>query len=244
MAIRKSKQMVGLLFLAFALIVAGITSCSKAEQEEVSEEAPLSEDGSFHFEGTVKIALGKYVYIPEVQGFDILVQGELDSGDIPSLTGKEVRGEGKFTLERPSLLIADSMELKDESGEYSMVFTRTEEPVLDDYLGQEARDEFVVLENLVYNRNTDWEGKEKAKVYGKIEESDGSQFIVLFDERGRQAGKIIVDNVSDFAQYYTNKLRLFESFWLYLNVKETVPWSTRRRTREMFHADVVLAGLY
>jgi hypothetical protein len=54
----------------------------------------------------------------------------------------------------------------------------------------------------------------------------------------------LVDNFTDFGNYYLKKLRLFDKFWFYMNVKETIDWSERRRTREMFHADVVFAGLF
>ncbi|MBU1338330.1 MAG: hypothetical protein KKD56_04595 [Acidobacteria bacterium] len=50
--------------------------------------------------------------------------------------------------------------------------------------------------------------------------------------------------MTDFADYYIKKLRLFNEFWCYLNVKETVDWGTRRRTRELFHADLLFAGLF
>jgi hypothetical protein len=53
-----------------------------------------------------------------------------------------------------------------------------------------------------------------------------------------------VDSFSDYAQFYLQKLSLFEQFWFYLEVKDTVEWRARRRTREMFHADVLHAGLF
>ncbi|MEW5902504.1 MAG: hypothetical protein AB1715_13645, partial [Acidobacteriota bacterium] len=59
-----------------------------------------------------------------------------------------------------------------------------------------------------------------------------------------EIGKVLVDGVSDFANYYIKKLRLFDRFWFYLNIKESVDVKVRRRTRELFHADVVFAGLY
>ena len=50
--------------------------------------------------------------------------------------------------------------------------------------------------------------------------------------------------MTDFANYYIHKLRLFDRFWVYLNVKDTVDAKVRRKTRELFHADVLFAGLY
>ena len=47
-----------------------------------------------------------------------------------------------------------------------------------------------------------------------------------------------------FAGSTLEKLGHFDKFWFYLDVKETVDWSQRRRTREMFHADVIFAGLF
>ncbi|MGD8540558.1 MAG: hypothetical protein PVI66_17730, partial [Candidatus Aminicenantes bacterium] len=68
--------------------------------------------------------------------------------------------------------------------------------------------------------------------------------IVVFDDRGREAGWILVDTMDDLADFYVKKLHLFDKFWFYMDVKETVEWRTRRRSRELFHADVLFAGLY
>jgi len=40
------------------------------------------------------------------------------------------------------------------------------------------------------------------------------------------------------------KLRLFDSFWLYLDIKDTVDAKVRTRSKELFRADVIYAGLY
>ena len=56
--------------------------------------------------------------------------------------------------------------------------------------------------------------------------------------------KILVDNETDFARYYIKKLSLFKEFWFYLEVKTTVDVKVRRKSRELFHADVLFAGLY
>jgi len=136
MAIRKSKwdstpRIFGLTFLAFMIVIAGTFACSKAE-EEAPEKGVKIEEGKVPFEGTIDVVYGKYIYVPEVQGFDIIIQGSLESGEISSLEGKEVKGEAHIDSERTSLLIADTIEVKEESGTYRNVFTRTEEVVLED----------------------------------------------------------------------------------------------------------------
>jgi len=234
-------RILGLSFLAFILIAIGTIACSSSE-EGISEEKDI-EQGIIPFAGTVKIVMGQYIYIPEFQGFDVIVQGSLNSGDLASLVGKEVRGEGKYMPERPSILVADTVEVK-EGEEFQAVFTRTEDAVLEDLIDLQARNEFVIIEGLEYNKNESWEAQEKIRVYGQLEETEGNFKIVVLDDEGKQIGNVLVDNITDFARYYLQKLNLFEHFWFYVNVKETVEWRDRRRSRDLFHADLVFAGLF
>jgi hypothetical protein len=124
---------------------------------------------------------------------------------------------------------------------------------VDDYVTLPEREEFHQLEELSYDKKDVWEGTEKAKIYGTLEqaeeteegEEEAPQIITVLDpEDNDEIGKVIADNMTDFAKFYIQKLELFDEFWFYVNVKETVDWSTRRRTREMFHADVVFTGLF
>ncbi len=243
MALR-TLRILGLTFLAFILIAAGTMACKGSKEKGAEEQAVNVQQGHMDFEGTVKIGVGKYMFVPEVRGFDIVVQGGLESGTLDDLAGKEIKGSGEYTPERPSILVADSLEVKNESGEWTAAFTRTEDVVLDDFLSVADRDGFEVLKTLNYSKKEGWEGKEKVRVYGKLEGEEGSAKIVVMDDKGKEAGRIDVDSLSDFARYYMKKLRLFSDFWFYLKVKETVEWKTRRRTRELFHADVVFAGLF
>lgn len=242
----------GVSFLAFLLISTGVTACKKAKEEAPLEEQ--KEKNVISFEGTVKAAEGKYIYVPSVQGFDIVVQGELSSGEkLSTLEGKEIRGEGEFSPDRPSILLANALEVKNENGEWSTVYTRGErEFVLEDYIGLSERKKFPPLENLEYDKKRTWEGKERGKVFGKLEKStqkEGeeeriSYTILVLNEEEKEVGKILVDNFTDYGLYYVKKLGIFNKLWFYLEIKDTVDWSTRRRTKEMFHAECVFAGLY
>ncbi|MFC2163380.1 hypothetical protein ACFLT2_00110 [Acidobacteriota bacterium] len=240
--LEKTWQIFGLSLLTFFILL-GSVSCQKAE--EAGEEEGLSlKEGALEFEGTIKVAHGKYAYIPEASGFDIIIQGDI-SGGIEELVGKEVKGEGEFSPEMPALLVANNIEVKGAGGDYQNVFTRVGDVVIEDYLSLSARDEvFPTLDKLAYNKNDDWEGKEKAKVFGKLERGEDKVIIVVFDEKGKQTGSIVVDSIDEIAEYYMLKLTYFDKFWFYLDVKETVDWRTRRRTRELFHADIIFAGLY
>ena len=231
------------LLLAFALIVSGSIACQQAE-EIIPEEELEVDEGKLVFEGTPKLAIGKFFFMPEAQGFDIVVQGTVDGGDLTALMGQEVKVEGEIRPEQPSVLIADTIEIKETTGEYRSVFTRTEEPILDEYLNLQARDGFEALDKLKYDDNEGWEGKENAKVYGSLEELEDSYRILVLDDEGKQVGYVLVDSISDYADFYLKKLHLFDKFWFYLNVKDTITWNTRRRTSELFHADVVFAGLF
>lgn len=240
--------------LTFLLIWGGNLACKK-EAEGVAEEeegAVATEEGIITFEGVVKVAVGKYVFIPRVQGFDIVVQGTLESGDVQTLIDKEVRGEGEFSAENPSLLLANTIEAKEPEGEWTSVFTRSEEFATDDYLDLHERDKFEALKDISYDKKKDWEEKEKVKIYGRLEKktvTEGEEekemySIAVLDEKGKEIGKILVDSFTDFAHYYIKKLRLIDKFWFYISIKDTVDWKIRRKTLELFHADVLFAGLY
>jgi len=240
--------------LAFLLVIGGSISCKKKAGEEMAlgEEGQLAKEGIIQFEGVVHVGVGKYLFIPEASGFDIIVQGPIESGDVGTLVGKQIKGNGAFSPERPSILIANDIEVKESGRSWQNIFTRTEELVIDDYLDLEARDEFQILKNLAYDKKEGWEGKERAKIYGKLEtetvtegeEEKENFWIVVLDAKDNEVGKIIVDNFTDFSQYYIKKLRFFDKLWFYITIKDTVEWGVRRRTGELFHADVLFNGLF
>jgi hypothetical protein len=255
----KSKQekivlTLGFSLLALLLVIGGSISCKKKAGEEMAlgEEGLVAKEGIILFEGVVNVGIGKYLFIPEASGFDIIVQGPLESGDVSTLVGKEVKGRGAFSPEKPSILIANDIEVKESERNWRNVFTRTEEFVIDDYLDLEAREEFQVLKNLAFEKKEGWEGIERAKIYGKLEmetvtegEEEKEIFrIIVLDAKDDEIGKIIVDNFTDFSQYYIKKLKFFDKLWFYFTVKDTVEWRVRRSTRELFHADVLFSGLF
>jgi hypothetical protein len=232
----------GIAVLALVLAM-GTVSCGTAE-ESVEGESAAVQEGIVEFEGTVKVAVGRYVFIPEARGFDIILQGDIEGG-AEGLVGKEVKGEGEYSPERPSILITNSLEVKDAGGAWMNVFTRSGDVMVEDWMTQQGRDEiFPALTDLEYNKNEGWEGKEKAKVYGQLEQNEDVVKIVVLDDKDKEVGRIIVDNMDEVADFYIKKLHLFDKFWFYMDVKETVEWNTRRRSRELFHADVLFAGLY
>jgi hypothetical protein len=239
--------------LALLLVLGGGMACKEEAGEPVEEEeVSATKEGIVEFEGTVKVAAGKYIHLPKAQGFDIVVQGSLEVGDTQELVGQVVRGEGEFTPENPSILVANIIELKEAEGVWRNIFTRTEEPVLDDYLDLKARDEFEALKDISYDKKRGWEDKERVKIYGRLEEEtvkEGEEEktnyrVVMLDEEEKEIGTVLVDNINDFAKYYMKKLRLFDKFWFYITIKDTVDWRIRRRTRELFHADILFAGLF
>jgi hypothetical protein len=249
----KAAQILGLSIFAFLFVAVGNIACQKEAVEEVvqEEESTGIKEGVNEFEGTVKVGKGKYLFIPEIEGFDVIVQGQIGSGDLSTLVDKEVRVEGIFAADKPSIFVAQSIEVKEEE-EWKTVFTKTEEFVFDDYMSQNERDEFQILSDLSYDKKESWEGKEKGKIRGRLEKetvTEGEEQkdiyrIIVLDDQDLELAKIAVDSISDFALYYMNKLRLFDSFWFYITIKDTVDWSIRRRTLEMFQADVLFCGIY
>ncbi|MBN1222752.1 MAG: hypothetical protein JXB23_05855 [Candidatus Aminicenantes bacterium] len=240
--LKKSVYFLGFVLLTFFLISNSV-SCQKSG-ETGEEESLAVKEGIIEFGGTVKLAYSKFIYIPEASGFDIVLQGDV-AGGIEGLVGKMVQGQGKFSPEMPAILAADTIEVKDESGQWQNVFTKSGDVDYSEFIDLKSRDVvFPVLENLAYNKAEGWEGKEKAKIYGKLEKGEDKTIIVVFDDKNKQVGSIIVDGIHDFAEFYIQKLRLFDKFWFYMNVKETVDYKDRRRTRELFHAEILFAGLY
>jgi len=252
----KIVRLLGLSLFVIWLAVGGPISCKKktAAPEAATQEKKGFEikEGINDFEGVVKVALGKYLYIPAVQGFDVIVQGQIELGDTSTLVDKEVRGKGVFTPDKPSILVADSIEVKEENKAWKTVFTRSGEAVLDDYLDLRARDEFQTLKDVAYDKPESWEGKGKVKVFGKLvtetvteggQQKEVSKIIIL-DKENKAVGNVVVDSMTDFAQYYLKKLRLFDNLWFYVTIKDTVDWKTRRATDDLFHADVLYCGLF
>ena len=123
---------------------------------------------------------------------------------------------------------------------------------LPEYLGTSAREGYAVLNVTSANKPEEWEGKGKVKVSGKLQETTVKEggadkpvtYILLLDDKGKEVGKIIVDSISDYAKFYMKKLALYDEFWFYLEVKESVDKKVRPRTKELFHADVQFAGLF
>ena len=121
--VKKLTLIVGLTVLAFLFVSAGSTACKKEAGEEVvteEEGAKIKEEGVIEFEGAVKVAVGKYFFVPEAQGFDIVVQGNINTSE---WVGKEVKGEGQFSQERLSVLVANSIDIKEVGGVWMNVFT-------------------------------------------------------------------------------------------------------------------------
>lgn len=245
--LEKITRVLFLSILASLLVIAGSPACKKSVEEEVD-----SQEAVIDFEGVAKVGVGKYLFVPEAQGFDIVIQGQVESGDASILVDKEVRGQGEFSPERPSILVANTIDVKESGRNWRNVFTKTEDVVLDDYLETKIRDEYEMMTDLSFDKREGWEGKERAKIYGRLfketvtegEEEKEVYKIVVLNEQNQEIGTVLVDNISDSALFYTKKLRLFEKLWFYMTIKDTVAWRTRSRTSELFHADVLFAGLF
>lgn len=252
--LEKISRTIVLSLLVALLTVAGNISCTRQvdEGETPQDEATMIIKGINEFEGVVKVGVGRYFFIPGAQGIDMVIQGQTESGDASTLVDKEVKVRGEFSPERPSILTVETVDIKEDEKQWRNIYTRTEDWVLEDYLDSKNRDKYKILKNLRYNKKEDWEGKGERKVYGKLErttitedeEEKDVYKVILIDESGKETGKILVDNITDYALYYLKKLRLFDNFWFYINIKETVDWRIRRKARELFHADVLFAGLF
>ena len=229
----RSTKRNGILILSLAILVAfaGTVACQKKAETAAAEvQTSVTE-----FEGTVRAALGRYMYLSTASGFDIVLPGF----DAATLAGKTVKVKGNLLLDHPPVFLADSVETSPGVSAY----TRNQEFQAEDFVEMKVREGVPALKITGVAKAEEWEGKGTAKVYGKLVKGDVN-YIVLADEKGKDMAKIIVDSVSTYSNYYIQKLRLFDEFWFYLNVKDSVDAKTRTRSKEIFHADVVGVGLF
>jgi hypothetical protein len=228
------------LFLTIGFVFLGTVAAISQEAA-----APVKE-----FEGTIKVAVGKYVYLPEAKGLDIVVAGKVEGG-VEKLVGKEIKVKGIIPPDKATLVVAESINLK-EGTTYRNIYTRSAEPDFGDFMDQRLRDGYVGLAVTNINKPEEWEGKTKVKIYGKLQRSmvkeKGTEteitHIIIADRKGKEIARVIVDGMTDYAKFYLSKLRLFDKFWFYLNVKEQIDKKVRAKTKELFHADVIFCGLY
>jgi hypothetical protein len=151
-----------------------------------------------------------------------------------------------FNRESPSLLVAQSIDLQEGPTQLKNVFNKADAAIPEDYFPQKSRGDYPELTITAINKSADWEGKDKGRVHGKLIPGPGGQGqdISILDTAGKEIAKVIVDNITEYANYDVKKLRLFDTFWFYLNIKESVEPRLRAKNKEIFHADVVFAGLY
>ena len=222
---------IAVLGLAVLAALAGTVACGKKEAETKAEtQAAVTE-----FEGTVLAALGRYMYLSTAQGFDIVAPGF----NAATLKGKTVKVKGNLLVDHPPVFLADSI----ETGPGAVAYTRSQEFMAEDFIEMKVREAVPALAITGAAKPEEWAGKLQAKVYGKLEKGDVTR-IVLADAKDKEMAKIVVGGVSTYAEYYLQKLRLFDKFWFYLKVKDTLDNRTRTRTKEIFNADVIGVGLY
>jgi len=230
--------------LSFIMIVSLIMLTSTLALGQ--ETQPQTRD----YEGVVKAAFGHYIYIPQAQGLDIYLAGNIEGG-VENLIGKEVRVKASPIADKPNLILAESIEIKD-GDIYTSIYTRSTEPDYVGYLNPRDREAYVALNITGINKPEEWEGKSKVKVYGKLQTSkvrEGGQekevtHVILTDKKEKEIGRVIVNSLSEYASFYLKKLRLFDKFWFYLDVTDQVDRRVRVRTRELFSGNIVFAGLY
>jgi len=224
------KTAILILSLAILVVFAGSVACQKkAETPAVEAVKAVTE-----FEGTVRAALGRYMYLSTAQGFDIVLPGF----DAATLAGKTIKVKGNLLPDHPPVFLADTV----ESGGQT-VYTRSQEFQVEDFNEMRVREAVKPLVITGINKPEEWEGKGEGKVYGTLQKGDVS-YIVISDDKGKPLANIVVDSLSTYSNYYIQKLRLFDKFWFYVKVKDSVDKKLRTKNKEIFHADVFDVGLY
>ncbi len=234
--------------LALVLIAVGSVACGQKSSETAAaletEKATALKEGLNDFEGTVVVASEKYFFLKEVQGIDILVP---DMPNLASLEGKSIKLQGEFNRQRPSLLVANKIQTAE--GE---VYARSAEPDFSDYVDLRDRASYPAMKFVNILQVDSWEGKSKGKIFGKLQKqtvTEGGATKDVYrlnanDDKGKLVGAVLIDGFTDYASYYLKKLRLFDSFWFYLNIKSTVEAKARVKTKDLFHADAACIGLF
>lgn len=224
------KSAILILCLAVLVAFAGTVACQKKAETKAAETVKAVTE----FEGTVRAALGRYMYLSTAQGFDIVLPGL----DAATLVGKTVKVKGNLLPDHPPIFLADTV----ESGGQT-IYTRSQEFQIDDFNEMKAREAVKPLAITGTTKSEEWEGKGEGKVYGSLEKGDVNR-IVIADDKGKTVATIIVDSLSTYSNYYIQKLRLFDKFWFYVKVKDSVDKKLRPKAKEIFHADVFDVGLY
>jgi hypothetical protein len=224
------KTAILLLSLAILVVSAGSVACQKKAETPAAEVVKAVTE----FEGTVRAALGRYMYLSTAQGFDIVLPGL----DAATMMGKTIKVKGNLLVDHPPVFLADTV----ESGGQT-VYTRSQDFQAEDFIDMKVREAVKPLAVTGIGKPEEWEGKGEVKLYGTLQKGDVN-YIVLSDGKGKELAKIIIDSTTNYTNYYIQKLRLFDKFWFYLKVKDSVDKKIRTKTKEIFHADVVGAGLY
>jgi hypothetical protein len=225
---RTKKTALLILSLAVVISLAG-TACQKKAAATVETAKAVTE-----FQGTVRAALGRYMYLSSAQGFDIVLPGF----DAATLVGKTITVKGNLLPDHPPIFLADSVINNGQT-----IYNRAQDFQAEDFVEVKAREAVPALAISGIAKPEEWEGKPQGKIYGKLEKGDVNH-IVIADDKGKPLAAIIVDSISIYSNYYIQKLRLFDKFWFYLKVKDSVDKKVRPKTKEIFHADVFGVGLY
>jgi hypothetical protein len=222
----------GIILLGLAVLagLAGSMACQKKADTPAAEVKKAVTE----FEGVVRAGLGRYMYLSTAQGFDIVLPGF----NAASVAGKTIKVKGNLLPDHPPIFLADSV----ESGGQT-TYTRSGEFQAEDFIEMKVRETVPALAITGLNKPEEWEGKAQGKVYGQLQKGDVN-YIVLSDDKGKELAKIIVDSVSIYSNYYIQKLRLFDKFWFYLTIKDSVDKKDRTKSKAIFHADVMGAGLF
>ena len=224
------KTAILILSLAILVVFAGSVACQKKAETPAGEVVTAVTE----FEGTVRAALGRYMYLSTAQGFDIVLPGF----DAATLAGKTIKVKGNLLPDHPPVFLADSV----ESGGQA-IYTRSQEFQIEDFNEMKVREAVKPLVITGINKPEEWEGKGEGKVYGTLQKGDVT-YIVISDDKGKPLANIVVDSLSTYSNYYIQKLRLFDKFWFYVKIKDSVDKKLRTKNKEIFHADVFDVGLY
>ena len=147
-----------------------------------------------------------------------------------------IRVIGNPAPENKNLIIVDKII---EKGVKTPLYKRLLPADYSDTILSDALD-YSKLTNIQYNKKAYWEQERfnKARITGRINLAE--KYIEVMEDE-RIVGKVLVDSLTDYTEFRIKELGQDQEYTFYILRGETVDWKVRKKTKELFHADIIYA---
>ncbi|MBN2051954.1 hypothetical protein JW756_00450 [Candidatus Woesearchaeota archaeon] len=182
--------------------------------------------------GTVDFATNKYFSMAE---------DDLEYV-ISDYNAKELKGKGQIIVSgntapgNPDLTLVEKITKPGDKKKTPALYTKVQAP---DYSDATVADKmgYTWLRNLKFSDKTGWEKQPEAvRVFGRINTAEN--YIEIL-EKNKPVGKVIVSGINEYASFQLQQFGEENTYMFYLKRGETVQWSERQKTKELFIARVL-----